>query len=496
MEKQSRLGLVIAGLMLGVLMAGMDNTIVATAMGTIVSDLGGFGRFVWVTSTYIVAEMAGMPLFGKLSDMYGRKRFFLFGLIVFLIGSSLSGTAESITQLSIYRAIQGFGAGALIPIAHTIVFDLFPPEKRGKMVGLFGAVFGLSTVSGPLLGAYIAEYIGWPWVFYINLPIGLVSLVLITWFYREAKGYEKQPIDWLGILTLIPAIVCLMLGLEWGGKEFPWGSNVIIGLFTASLLLILGFLIAETKAKQPIIPFPMFQNRLFAASTMTSFFYSGTFILCTLYLPIFVQGVMGGTATNSGYILLPLMLGAVAASLIGGHLIAHLSYRTVMIFSSLLFVAGIGLLSTLSPDSSKTFLILYMIVTGLGMGSSFSVLTIAALHPFEHNQRGVASSTISFIRSLGMSIGISVFGIYQRQAFERNVNTGFLENPQTQGDLFSGKSRALLPADVLDQLTAALSQSISHMFLWALIPAAFTLVLAFSMSGERPDGSKKVSLHH
>lgn len=200
-EKNNKLGFVVAGLLLGILMASMDNTIVVTAMGTIVGDLGGLENFVWVVSAYMVAEMAGMPIFGKLSDMYGRKRFFIFGLIVFMVGSALCGTAENITQLGIYRAIQGIGGGALVPIAFTIVFDIFPPEKRGKMGGLFGAVFGLSSIFGPLLGAYITDYISWHWVFYINLPLGVLALIFITFFYKESRVHRKQKL--IGLVQLL-----------------------------------------------------------------------------------------------------------------------------------------------------------------------------------------------------------------------------------------------------------------------------------------------------
>src|SRR5690349_13060410 len=205
--KQGNLKLVLAGLLLAILMASMDNTIVATAMGTIVGELGGLDKFVWVTSAYMVAEMAGMPIFGKLSDMFGRKMFFVFGLIVFLIGSILCGTAESIIQLSIYRAIQGIGGGALIPIAFTIMFDTVPVEKRGKLGGLFGAVFGLSSIFGPLLGAYITDYINWHWVFYVNIPLGLLALAFIVFFYKESPVHAKQKIDWWGAVTLVGSIV-------------------------------------------------------------------------------------------------------------------------------------------------------------------------------------------------------------------------------------------------------------------------------------------------
>ncbi|MDP4164915.1 MAG: MFS transporter, partial [Bacillota bacterium] len=283
-KKDNNLKFVVAGLLLGILMSAMDNTIVATAMGTIVSDLGGFDKFIWVTSAYMVAVMAGMPIFGKLSDMFGRKRFFIFGLSIFLIGSALCGVAHSIIQLSIFRAIQGIGGGALMPIAFTIVFDIFPPENRGKMTGLLGAVFGASSVLGPLLGAYITDYISWHWVFYVNVPIGLVSLFLIVRYYHESLQHTKQKIDWFGAITLVVSVVSLMFALEFGGKQYDWNSTQIISLFASFVIFFIAFFIIELKAEEPILPLWLFKRRLFATSQILAFLYGGTFIILTVYI--------------------------------------------------------------------------------------------------------------------------------------------------------------------------------------------------------------------
>lgn len=289
--KESNMKLVVVGLLLGILMSAMDNTIVASAMGTIVSELGGLDKIVWVTSAYMVMVMAGTPIFGKLSDMYGRKRFFIFGLIVFLAGSALCGTAASITQLSIYRAIQGIGGGALMPIAFTIVFDIYPPEKRGKLTGLFGAVFGISSVIGPLLGAYITDYLSWQWVFYINLPIGIIAFVLIAMYYKESVSHAKQRIDWGGAFTLVGSIICLMFALELGGNQYTWDSATILGLFAGFAVLLVIFIFIERSAAEPVISFAMFGKRLFATSSLIGLFYGSTFIVATVYIPIFVQGL-------------------------------------------------------------------------------------------------------------------------------------------------------------------------------------------------------------
>lgn len=494
--QKSNIKLVVAGLLLGILMSAMDNTIVATAMYTIVEDLGGFNQIVWVTSAYMVAVMAGTPIFGKLSDMYGRKRFFIFGLVVFLAGSMLCGMAQNMTQLIMFRAIQGIGGGALMPIAFTIVFDLFPPEKRGKMTGLLGAVFGTSSILGPMLGAFITDSIGWEWVFYVNVPIGIISFILIVTSYRETLSHAKQKIDWTGAITLVGAIICLMFALELGGQEYggtvyAWDSPQILGLFAGFLVLLIVFLYTETKAAEPIISFKMFQKRLFASSNVIALCYGAGFIVATVYIPIFVSGVYGGSATNSGLILMPMMIGSVFGSQLGGILTTKTTFRNIMTISAICFIAGIFSLSTLSPETSRTMLTLFMILTGFGVGFSFSVLSMASIHNFDARQRGAATSTNSFLRSLGMTVGITIFGIIQRNVFTDKLAAGM-----TGGNMPSGVSfdaDAAMSSDVLDKMPPAirehainsLADSISQAFLWALVPAVLAFIFVLMMGNER-----------
>lgn len=484
---QNRLGFVVAGLLLGILVASIDNTIVSTAMATIVSDLGGLDKYVWVTSAYLVTEMAGMPIFGKLSDMYGRKRFFVLGISLFLIGSVLCGTAESITQLTIYRAIQGIGGGAMMPIAFAIVFDIFPAEKRGKMGGLFGAVFGTSSLFGPLAGAYLTEYINWRWIFYVNVPIGLVALAFIVIFYKESLSHAKQKIDWWGASTLVGSIVCLMFALELGGTEFAWDSAQIIGLFAGFAVLLAVFLFVETKAAEPIISFKMFKQRLFASSTGAGLFYGAAFITAALYIPMFVQGVFGGTAVSAGLTLLPMTLGSVIAAQLGGVLANKMPYRNIMTFSAVIFIVGIVLLSTITPDTTRFMLSVFMFLTGFGIGFSFSVLGMSSIHGFDMRQRGSATSTMSFVRSLGMTVGITVFGIIQRNHFTSGMTDAFAGSegagPMTDNarELLSPDKRAEIPPAVMDKIVAALSESVSATFLWSIIPAGLALVCVLMM---------------
>ncbi|GLY11662.1 MDR family MFS transporter [Pseudobacillus badius] len=503
-NEDSNLKFVVAGLLLGILMAAMDNTIVATAMGTIVADLGGFEKFVWVTSAYMVTVMAGMPIFGKLSDMYGRKRFFIFGLAIFLIGSALCGIAQSMEQLIIYRAIQGVGGGALMPIAFTIVFDIFPPEKRGKMTGLLGAVFGTSSVLGPLLGAYITDWFSWHWVFYINVPIGLVSVFFIIKYYHESTQHQKQRIDWAGAITLVAAVVCLMFALELGGKEYSWSSMQILGLFAGFLVFFISFLWAETKAQEPIISFWMFKRRLFATSQILAFLYGGTFIILAVFIPIFVQAVYGGSAKNAGLILTPMMLGSVAGSAMGGIFQTKTSYRNLMVISVISYFIGMFLLGNMTPDTARWTLTIYMIIAGFGMGFSFSLLPTASIHNLDPRYRGSANSTNSFLRSLGMTLGVTIFGIIQQNVFTDKLADAFkgmgggaqaggpgfeMKDPQ---QLFEAGQRANIPEFILDKIVLAMSDSIAFIFMLALIPIALSAITILFMGNERVEINKEI----
>lgn len=524
-------GIVIAGLLLSILMASMDNSITATAMGSIIGELGGLDKFVWVTSAYMVAEMAGMPIFGKLSDMYGRKRFFVFGIVFFMAGSALCGTADSILQLSLYRAVQGIGAGALVPIAFTIMFDAVPPESRGKLGGLFGAVFGLSSIFGPLLGAYITDHINWNWIFYINLPLGLIAFAMIAFFYKESAQHARQVIDWTGAASLVGTIVCLVFAMELGGgKTYAWDSVQIVGLFAGAAVLALLFVWAERRALEPIISFAMFRSRLYATSNALAMLSGAAFITASVYIPIYMQGVLGGSATNSGMVLLPMMLGTVVTATLGGSLLNKLSYRTILIPNVVVLVAGIALLTTLTADTPRWIVTVYMILVGLGVGATFSVLGNAAIHALPANKRGSASSTLNFLRSLGMTLGITVFGIIQSHAMVRKLadalggglagngevkdvstatsggtGAGPLGGAAASGGgnagpdglggldlsdphaLMSPAARSHIPHDLLAKVSDGLSSSISATFMWSLIPAVLALAAAFLMSRERMD---------
>ncbi|MBS2772343.1 MDR family MFS transporter [Anoxybacillus rupiensis] len=488
--QESKVGFVVVGLLLGILMASMDNTIVSASMPTIVGELNGLDQFIWVTSAYLVATMASMPIFGKLSDMYGRKRFYLLGLTIFVIGSALCGAAQSIVQLSIYRAIQGVGGGSLMPIAFTIIFDIFPPEKRGKMTGLFGAVFGLSSVIGPLLGAYITDQINWRWIFYINLPLGILSLFLIAQFYKETLQLKKLKVDWFGALTLVGSVVSLMFALELGGKEYDWNSVQIISLFLIFAVLFVSFILIERKVSEPIISFSLFKRQLFAATQAVAFFYGAAFIITTVLIPLFVQSVYGGTATNSGIILIPMMLGSVVGSQVAGRSVRWFSYRSIMLVSVVLFFMGMFLLSTLDVNTARSTVTIFMIIAGLGMGCSFSLLSMATQHKIEPQKRGIATSTNTFFRTLGMTIGVTIFGTIQNHILKGDLKDVFghmsgFAGKLDSNTLLSADVQAKIPPDILHKIADAMANSVATTFKWTLVPILLAFISIVLMGKER-----------
>lgn len=487
----NKLGVIVGGLLLAILMASMDNTIVSTSIGTIVGEMGGLDKFVWVTTAYMVAEMACMPIFGKLSDMYGRKRFFIFGIIMFMIGSALCGMAQSIVELSLYRAVQGIGAGAMVSIAFTILFDVMPPKERGKMMGLFGAVFGLSSVVGPLLGGYITDHLDWSWIFYINLPLGFIALLAIALFYKESAVHARQKIDWAGSVLLVGAIVCFMLGLELGGKTYPWDSPQILGLFAGFVVFVLLLVVVEKRAAEPIISFRLFRSRLYTTSNLVAMLSGAAYMTAAIFIPIYVQGVLGGSASNSGLTLLPMMVGSVVTATLGGFLMTKLQYRTIMIGTLALLLTGLALLSQITVESSRLSITMIMILIGLGIGASFSVLSTAVMDSFPPAQRGAASSTLNFNRSLGMALGITIFGIVQSHSLLSKLTESLgkgdvavpadlnLSDPHS---LLNPAFRQSVDAGLLDTITAGLSSSIGTVFAWSLIPAVLALIAALLMT--------------
>jgi len=488
--KKGNQTLIVTGLLLALLLAALDQTIVSTAMPTIVKELGGLDKFVWVFSAYMIASVAGMPIFGKLSDMFGRKRFFIFGLIVFMAGSALCGMAQDMNQLIIYRAIQGIGGGALMPIIFTIIFDIFPPEKRGKMQGLFGAVFGISGVVGPLAGSFFTDYVDWTWIFYINLPLGVISFFIILSAYHESKDNKKQQINWIGTILMIATILCLMFALELGGKDgYGWDSWPIIGMFAGFVVLLALFLWQQTIAKEPIIPLGLFKNKLFRSCMAVGFFYGALMIAGATYIPLFIQGVFEGSATSAGLVLMPLMFSNVISSIVGGRLINKFSYRAILSVSVALVLLSVILLSTITIDTSKSMITIYMVIMGLGIGASFSTIPIAALTNIPFHQRGTVNSLNTFFRTIGSAIGVTIYGTLQsrhlQDAIQSKIDPAFAAKLGDGRGLLQPEVREMIPANALHQLLSGLADSIAYVFQWSIVIAALAAVFIFLMGNAR-----------
>jgi len=459
----------IIGLMLALLLVSLDQTILSTAVPTIVADLGGYKYYVWVFSSYLIASAAGMPIFGKLSDMYGRKLFFLLGLILFIIGSALCGSATTMMELIIFRAIQGIGGGALMPVIFVIIFDLFPMEKRGKVQGIFGAVFGLSSVFGPLAGAFFTDHMHWRWNFYINLPLGIVAFLLVYRAYHESIERKRESIDWWGALTLIGSVLTFMFALELGGKDYSWTSPQVIILLGSSLVLLLTFLLIQRQSSHPLIPLTLFRNRLFTASMGIGFFFGAALMTGASLIPLFIQGAVGGTATNAGVILTPMMIALVISSFLGGTLVRFVSYRTILLVPGGLLVASAILLSTLTADSSRSMITIAMILLGLAIGASFPIASIAAQQRITYEQRGIVNSLVRFSQSLGNTIGIAVLGSMQTTRLvqymaEADIPAQY-KNPQL---ILEAGARSKLPAEVLATSSQAMASSITYVFQWMI----------------------------
>jgi EmrB/QacA subfamily drug resistance transporter len=497
MQKTSNTKWIVPGLLIGLFVAALDQTIVATAMPTVVSELGGFEYFVWVFSAYMIATVVSTPIFGKLSDIYGRKRFFLFGLVLFVIGSMLCGIAQSMTELIIFRVIQGIGGGSLMPITFAIIFDIFPPEKRGKMNGLFGAVFGLSSVFGPSAGAYFTDYLDWRWVFFINLPIGIVAFIMIALNYREGTVFRQQKIDWTGATLLIGTILTLMFGIELGGSEiYAWDSWQIISLFASSLILFVALLRVENKVSDPIVNLDLFRNRMFSLSQSVSFLYGVVMIMGATYIPLFIQGVYGESASATGQTLTPMMLAVVASSVIGGRFVNKTSYRNLMVISSVILIVALFLLSTLTSETPRWEVTIFMIAVGLGIGMNFSVLNIAALHGVDKSQNGAAVSLITFFRTIGSAMGVVVFGVIQAHLFRSSIAES-IANPTVQNQLDNPRAllipevRQNMPSDVIENATSALANSISTLYAIGMGVVVIALICAIFMGNTRMVVSRK-----
>lgn len=406
-----RVRLVFVGLMLALLLAALDQMIVATALPRIVGELHGLDNMSWAITAYLLTSTVGLPIYGKLGDLLGRKGVFQFAIAVFVIGSALAGRAQSMDQLIAFRAVQGVGAGGLMIGVQAIIADIVPPRERGRFMGLIGAVFGLASVAGPLLGGYFTDHLSWRWCFYANVPLGLVTLAVVTGVLKLPKPRRKARLDLLGALLLAAASTCLVLLTSWGGTKYAWDSRVIVGLGAGAVASGLLFLVAEHFAPEPLIPLRLFRDSVFNVTALVGLVIGVALFGAASYLPTFLQMVDGASATESGLLMLPMMGGIVGASIISGQLISHTGrYKIYPVLGAAVSAVGMWLLSRLDVDTPRLHYSVWMAVLGAGIGMVMPVLVLAVQNSVRPADLGTATSANNYFRQIGGSVGAAVFG--------------------------------------------------------------------------------------
>jgi EmrB/QacA subfamily drug resistance transporter len=444
LESKKKIAIMIA-IMAAMLFAALNQTIISTAMPRIVSELHGMAYFSWIFTIFMLTSTIAAVLSGKFSDLYGRKPLILIGISVFMLGSFLAGLADTIIQLIIYRGVQGIGAGMIMSTAFASVGDLFAPRERGRWQGLMGGVFGLASVFGPTLGGYIVDHMDWHWVFWVFLPVGVLAFVCIAILFPTQEKKAKEPIDYWGSLLLSTCIIPLLLAFTWAGHTYAWHSPIIIGLFAGAFASFILFITVERRVESPVLPLTLFKNNSFTISNLVGFMMGAGMFGAVMYMPWFVQGVIGTSATISGYVMMPMTLSLVLASAISGQLITKTGkYKMLALAGLLIMAVGMGLLMTMDSETTNGIAVIYMIVVGFGLGISFPIFTLTVQNAAPQNSLGVATASSQLFRQLGGTIGVALMGSVLSQRMSSSIEGASMEATleQAEVDISSQTSQA------------------------------------------------------
>jgi EmrB/QacA subfamily drug resistance transporter len=480
---------VTAGIILGMFLAALEATVVGTAMPTVIASLGGLDRYSWVFSAYLLTSTVTVPVWGRLSDLYGRRPLYLIGIAVFLIGSVLSGASQSITQLIAFRAVQGLGAGALVPLSLTVIGDIYSMRERTRMQGLFSGVWGLASILGPLAGGIITDQFSWRWVFYINIPFGFAAAAVVGATLIEPKREGRPIIDWAGATWLTASVTLLLLALVESGDAPGWTSPLVTLPATGFLLFGVLFVWTEQRAREPIVPFSLFRNRVVTVGSITAFLVGTAMFGAISFIPLFVQGTLGGTATEAGSVLTPFLLGWVTLAVVGGRLMLKVGYRPTVLSGLTVLTLSFAVLSRFGPGTPRWALLTDMAMLGAGMGLVIFALLITVQNSVDRNQLGIATSLNQFARSIGGAVGVAVMGavltltlashlsdIQQASGMPEDQVASVVHNPSA---LVDPVSRAELPVALLEPMQQALGGALQNVFLVGVLFAALGLASGF-----------------